>query len=224
MVVPSKCQDIELYNKNESKSKDMKRLFLLSLMFVSTLCLSAQDAALARKVLDKTASIVGRAGGASASFNISNSKIGSKAGTIAIKGIKFHAHTPKAIVWYDGKTQWSYLKLTNEVNISTPTEAKRMSMNPYTFISMYKNGYTLGLNKKGKNYVVHMTAENNKRSVQEVYITIDKHSYTPSLIKMRQGSTWTNIAVSNFQARDLPDSEFSFNAKDFPKADVIDLR
>ena len=199
MVVPSKCQDIELYNKNESKSKDMKRLFLLSLMFVSTLCLSAQDAALARKVMDKTASI-------------------------AIKGVKFHAHTPKAIVWYDGKTQWSYLKLTNEVNISTPTEAKRMSMNPYTFISMYKNGYTLGLNKKGKNYVVHMTAENNKRSVQEVYITIDKHSYTPSLIKMRQGSTWTNIAVSNFQARDLPDSEFSFNAKDFPKADVIDLR
>ena len=55
MVVPSKCQDIELYNKNESKSKDMKRLFLLSLMFVSTLCLSAQDAALARKVLGKTA-------------------------------------------------------------------------------------------------------------------------------------------------------------------------
>ena len=94
----------------------MKKLFLLSLMLISTLCLSAQDAVLARKILDKTAAVVGRAGGASASFNISNAKIGSKAGTIAIKGTKFHARTPKAIVGFDGKTQWSYLKLTNEVN------------------------------------------------------------------------------------------------------------
>lgn len=210
--------------ENESKFKDMKKLFLLSLMLISTLCLSAQDAVLARKILDKTAAVVGRAGGASASFSISNAKIGSKAGTIAIKGTKFHARTPKAIVWFDGKTQWSYLKLTNEVNISTPTEAKRMSMNPYTFITMYKNGYNLGVNKKGKNYVVHMTAENTKRSVQEVYITIDKSSYTPSLIRMRQGNEWTNISVSNFKARDMPDSEFSFNVRDFPKADVIDLR
>ena len=99
-----------------------------------------------------------------------------------------------------------------------------MSMNPYTFITMYKNGYNLGVNKKGKNYVVHMTAENTKRSVQEVYITIDKSSYTPSLIRMRQGNEWTNISVSNFKARDMPDSEFSFNVRDFPKADVIDLR
>lgn len=128
----------------------MKKLCLLSLMLISTLCLSAQDAVLARKILDKTAAVVGRAGGASASFSISNAKIGSKAGTIAIKGTKFHARTPKAIVWFDGKTQWSYLKLTNEVNISTPTEAKRMSMNPYTFITMYKNGYNLGVNKKAR--------------------------------------------------------------------------
>ena len=72
--------------------------------------------------------------------------------------------------------------------------------------------------------MVHMTAENTKRSVQEVYITIDKSSYTPSLIRMRQGNEWTNISVSNFKARDMPDSEFSFNVRDFPKADVIDLR
>jgi Outer membrane lipoprotein carrier protein LolA. len=224
MVVQNKHLSERLNSKNESKMKDMKRLLLLSLMCVCTLCLSAQDAVLARKILDKTASVVGRAGGATASFKISNAKVNSKAGTIAIKGTKFHASTPQAIVWFDGKTQWSYLKTTNEVNISTPTEAKRMSMNPYTFITMYKSGYTLALDKKGKNYVVHMTAENTKRSVQEVYITIDKRSYIPSLIKMRQGNTWTNISVYNFVAKDLADSQFVFNAKDFPKAEVIDLR
>lgn len=202
----------------------MKRFLLFSLLVIASVCIYAQSASEARKVLDKTASVVGRKGGAQANFTASSSKIGSQSGTIAIKGNKFLARTPKAIVWYNGKTQWSYMKMTNEVNISNPTEAKRMSMNPYTFISMYKSGYNLGLTKDGSNYVVHMTAQNKKRSVQEVYITINKRSHTPSKIRMRQGSTWTTITVSNFQAKNQPDSKFVFNSKDFPKADVIDLR
>lgn len=202
----------------------MKKLLFFSLLLFSALCIHAQDAEQAMKELDKTAAIVGRKGGAQANFTASNSKIGTQSGTIAIKGNMFQARTKKAIVWYNGKTQWSYLKLTNEVNISTPTEAKRMSMNPYTFLSMYKNGYTLGLTKDGNNYVIHMTAQNKKRSVQEVYVTINKHSHIPSQVRMRQGDTWTKIAVSNFRAVNQPDSKFTFNSKDFPKADVIDLR
>lgn len=203
----------------------MKKIFLLSLFTLFTVLAPAQTARQAMKVLDKTAAVVGRKGGAEADFTASGSKIGSQSGTIAIKGNMFQARTPKAIVWYNGKTQWSYLKMTNEVNISTPTEAKRMSMNPYTFLSMYKSGYNLSMVSKSGNYVVHMTAQNNKRSVQEVYITINKYSYTPSLIRMRQGANnWTSITVRNFKASNQPNSKFSFNAKDFPKADVIDLR
>lgn len=202
----------------------MKRIFIIAFLSLITICLHAQKTNEARKILDKTASVVGRRGGAQANFTASSPKLGSQSGTIAIKGNMFQARTPKAIVWYNGKTQWSYTKLTNEVNISTPTEAKRMSMNPYTFISMYKNGYALGLTKSGSNYVVHMTAQNKQRSVQEVYITINKHSYYPSQIRMRQGNTWTKITVSNFKAVNQPNSKFTFNAKDFPHADVIDLR
>lgn len=202
----------------------MKKTLLFSLFVLFAAMVSAQSASQAMKVLDKTAAVVGRAGGAQANFSLSSKKLGSQSGTIAIKGNMFQARTKKAIVWYNGKTQWSYLKMTNEVNISTPTEAKRMTMNPYTFISMYKNGYTLSMQKKGGNYIVHMVAQNKKRSVQEAYITISKRSYTPSLVKMRQGSDWTSISVSGFKAVDQPASKFTFNAKDFPKADVIDLR
>lgn len=202
----------------------MKKTLLFSLFVLFAAMVSAQSASQAMKVLDKTAAVVGRAGGAQANFSLSSKKLGSQSGTIAIKGNMFQARTKKAIVWYNGKTQWSYLKMTNEVNISTPTEAKRMSMNPYTFISMYKNGYTLSMEKKGGNYIVHMVAQNKKRSVQEAYITISKRSYTPSLVKMRQGNDWSSISVSGFKAVDQPNSKFTFNAKDFPKADVIDLR
>jgi len=201
-----------------------KKNILLGLLLLVSVCVSAQSSAQAMKVLNKTASVVGRKGGAQANFNISGKKIGAQSGTIAIKGNKFQARTRKAIVWYNGKTQWSYLKMTNEVNVSNPNEAKRMSMNPYTFISMYKNGYNLSMTKSGSSYVVHMVAQNKKRSVQEAYITINKRTYTPSLVKMRQGNDWTYISVNNFRAVNQPDSKFTFNAKDFPKADIIDLR
>lgn len=206
----------------------MKKTLLLGLLAMFTLVLSAQNSSQATSqamsILDKTAAVVGRKGGAQANFVISSAKLGSQSGTIAIKGNMFHARTAKAVVWYNGKTQWSYLKLTNEVNISTPTEAKRMSMNPYTFLSMYKNGYDISMTKSGSNYIVHMTAQNKKRSVQEAYITISKKSYTPSAVKMRQGNDWTTISISGFKATNQPDSKFSFNSKDFPKAEIIDLR
>lgn len=202
----------------------MKRTTLLSLLLLICVCVSASNRSQAMWVLNKTAAVVGRRGGAQANFKISNSRIGNQSGTIAIKGNMFQARTPKAIIWYNGRTQWSYLKMTNEVSISTPTEAKRMSMNPYTFLSMYKRGYNLSMTKKGRNYVVHMVAQNKRRSVQEVYITINKRSYTPSVVKMRQGRTWTTIYVSGFRAVNQPNSKFTFRSKDFPKADVIDLR
>lgn len=41
---------------------------------------------------------------------------------------------------------------------------------------------------------------------------------------MRQGKTWSTIKVSNFKARSIPNSSFAFNAKEFPSAEVIDLR
>ncbi|MGI6243080.1 MAG: LolA-like putative outer membrane lipoprotein chaperone [Prevotella sp.] len=202
----------------------MKKTVLITLMVLVTLCAGAQNAAQARRVLDKTAAIVGNKGGASANFKISNSKMGSTSGSISIKGNKFHARTNQAIVWFNGKTQWSYLKSTNEVNITTPTEAQRMRMNPYTFITMYKNGYNLGMTSKGANYQVHMTAQNKQRTVQEIYLTINKRTYKPTTVKMREGGIWTTITISNFQAKKMSDSQFTFKAKDFPTAEVIDLR
>jgi outer membrane lipoprotein-sorting protein len=201
----------------------MRKTLLLNMLLLFCMGVFAQNRQQAMKVLNKTAAVVGRKGGAQANFTVSGKKTGTQTGTIAIKGNMFQARTKKAIIWYNGKTQWSYLKMTNEVNISTPNEAKRMSMNPYTFISMYKNGYNLSMTTKGGNYVVHMVAQNKKRSVPEAYITISK-SYKPSVVRMRQGNDWTTIYVNNFVAKNQPNSKFSFNAKDFPKADVIDLR
>ena len=199
----------------------MKKMILFAFMTLMSLGTFAQTA---QQVLNKTAKIIGNKGGASANFSLSSTKYGSTSGTIAIKGNKFNAHTPQATVWYNGKTQWTYMKNTNEVNVSNPTQAQQMSMNPYTFINIYKTGYNYSLKNAGSNYEVHLIAQNKRRTVQELIITINKKTYVPSVIKMRQGSSWSTIKVSNFRAKNVSNSTFVFNSKDFPKAEIVDLR
>lgn len=202
----------------------MKKIVLICFMSLFAMFTWAQTANEAKKVLDKTASVVGRKGGASASFKVSSTKYGNTSGTISIKGNKFHAKTPQAIVWFDGKTQWTYMNSTEEVNIITPNEAQQAAMNPYQFINLYKSGFDMSMKTVSGYYQVHLTAQNKKRSVQEMYININKKTYIPSQVKMRQGSSWTTIDISNFKASNQPNSQFTFKAKDFPKAEVIDLR
>ena len=203
----------------------MRRICFILTTMVMLVCITsnAQTATQARKVLDKTAALVGRKGGASASFTLKSTKYGNPSGTISIKGNKFRTITPQAKVWYDGKTQWSFVKQTGEVNISTPNEAQQMSMNPYKFITMYKNGYNLSMKNSGGNHVVHLVATNKQRSVQELYITISSN-YQPKTIKMRQGNVWTTITITNFSAKNQDDAIFRFPAKEFKGYEVIDLR
>ena len=200
----------------------MKKLSLVFMLMLMSISIYAQNAAQARKILDKTAAVIGRKGGASANFTVSG-KYGNSSGTISIKGNKFNARTPQAVVWYDGKTQWTYMKKSQEVNISTPTEAQQLSMNPYKFINIYKNGFKLGVKNVSGGWQVHLYATNQKRTIKEMYVTIGKNYY-PKTIKMRQSNGWTTINVSNFKPKNLSDSMFRFNAKDYPHAEVIDLR
>ena len=204
---------------------------LLSILLVAAMAvvssvqsMAQSNTAQARAILDKTSKVIGHKSGVSASFTLNNPTTGNVSGTIAVKGGKFNARTPQAIVWFNGKTQWTYMKKTQEVNVTTPTQAQQMSMNPYTFINLYKTGYNMTLTQNAQSYEVHLTAQNKKRTVQELYISINKKSYVPSRIKMRQNSTWSTITVSNFKAKNQPNSVFTFNQKDFPQAEVIDLR
>jgi outer membrane lipoprotein-sorting protein len=202
----------------------MKKSFIITLLLalVSTLSFG-QNASQARSILDKAASVIGRKGGATANFSISG-KYGNSSGTIAIKGNKFRATTPDAIVWYDGKTEWTYIKKNEEVNVSTPTEAQQQAMNPYKFITIYKNGFNLSMTSTASDHNIHLVAQNQSRTIKEMYIIVDKRTNLPKQVKMRQQNGWSTINISNFKAVNQSDATFRFNSKDLPHAEVIDLR
>jgi outer membrane lipoprotein-sorting protein len=159
-----------------------------------------------------------------ADFTMSSAQYGSASGVISIKDNMFHATTDVAAMWFDGKTQWTYMKKNDEVNVTNPTEAQLQAINPYNFINMYKKGYKSTMRKTANSYVVHLTADSKAKKVQELFITVDSKSYAPTQVKMLQGKSWITFDVSNLKAQQLSDAMFRFNAKDFPTAEVIDLR
>ena len=199
---------------------------ILSFIIFATLLIvpcNAQNAQQARNTLDKMSKIIGRGGGASGSFTMSNGA-GNVSGTIFVKGNKFHARTSETIVWYNGKTQWTYMKKNEEVNISTPTQAQQQSMNPYAFINIYKSGYALSMKAKGNNNEIHLVAQNKKNSIQELYITANKRTCIPTIIKMKHSNKWITISIRNFSAKNISNTIFTFNPKEYPSAEIIDLR
>ena len=198
----------------------MKKIcFLILAALISTVSMAQT----AKSVLDKAAANITVKEGVKANFRMTGG-IGFASGTILIKGKKFHATTPKAIVWFDGKTKRTYMKDNEEANVSNPTEAQLQAINPYNFINLYKNGYTSTLNTTGNAYVVHLTSTAKDKKIKELFVTIDKKSYHPTQVKLLQGKSWTIFDISDLSKSEIADSQFRFNAKDFPKAEVIDLR
>ena len=197
-----------------------KIIFALSLMMAC----ATTFAQTAKEVLDKTASAVSNPNGISADFKMTGG-MGNVNGTIAVKGKKLQATTPLATIWFDGKTMWTYMKKNEEVNVTTPNDAQLQQINPYNFINLYKKGYDITMSQSAAAYTVHLTAQaGNSNKIKELFITVNKKSYHPSQVKMLQGTKWTTFDISNLKAQKLADTMFTFNAKDFPSAEVIDLR
>ena len=191
-------------------------------LLMALFALLPASAQTAKEVLDKCAATVSVKQGAQASFTIKGDNMNTS-GTLAIKGRKFHATTPQAIVWFDGKTQWTYVKKNDEVNVANPSESELSAINPYNFIYMYKNGYSYTMEKKNGHFIVHLTAT-GKKNISEMYITISQKTFVPSQIRMKQQKGWTTIDIRNFKKSGLSDAAFRFNSKDYPTAEVIDLR
>ncbi len=198
----------------------MKRIGIIMVAALMSMGSFAQSA---KAVLDKAAGTITAQSGVKANFKMTTAN-GCTSGTIAIKGKKFYATTPQAKVWFDGKTQWTYLKNNDEVNVSNPTEAQLQAINPYNFINLYKRGYTYTMNTAGNDYVIHLMASNANNKIKELFISVNKKSYQPKQVKMLQGKKWTTFDINSIKKENIPDSQFRFNAKDFPKAEVIDLR
>lgn len=210
---------------------NIKHIFLILLCACTLLPAQAQKA---QDILDKTAGKLKNSGGIEAVFEATafkgTTETGSAGGTIKVKGNKFKIESNSLTTWFDGKTQWTLLAGSDEVNVSTPTAAELQAINPYSFINIYKKGYTATLAKasyEGKSvHEVRLVATSKKSSMQKILLTIDPTTLMPLSVRFKNAKgDWTRIRVRSIKTgRKFADAAFTFDAKQHPGIEIIDLR
>lgn len=211
-----------------------KRLTLL--MLLSTICITFAQGQNARTILDKAADNYYNSNGAIVKFSldtkdISSNTIFSQDGTAYMKGDKFKIEIPDAITWFDGNTQWTYIKGTDEVNVTNPSGAELQAISPSVLFSIYKKGYDLNYkgerNRKGKTVLeVEMIANTKGAALNKIVVEIEKANNNFSRIILTDTNNMENTLTINSYKSDqkLNDNTFSFNKSEYPEVEIIDLR
>lgn len=201
----------------------MNRIYTLFVLLMLTLSVSAQQDAKAKAILDKTFDTYNKSGGISITFG------GSQNGTLLLKGKKFQLSTSDVTTWFDGQTQWSYLKQNEEVNISTPTPEELRAINPYTWLSLYKQGFNYRYSgvktQNGKQGNEIVLTPQTKQDIQSITLLISS-DYEPIYIGILSAEGQKQeFIVRSYQTRlQLGDETFRFEKKKYPEAEIIDMR
>ena len=207
----------------------MKRrnVFLLSLLCFLFLCpriLQAQSDAKAREILDKTAAAFRQAQAVSITFG------GTQEGTLLLKGNKFHLNTGDVETWFDGKTQWSYLRQNEEVNVSPPTPEELQSINPYVLLDHYSQHYNSRYSgvrthsgKQGQEVI--LTPRASQQDIRSICFVVNNR-YEPLYIRIDlKNGQQQEILIRTYRAlQTASDKEFTFDSKKYPDAEIIDMR
>ena len=182
----------------------------------------------ARDILQRAAETFLRSGGVSASFAI-HSPEGNSTGFIRLKGEKFVLEAGGMTTWFDGHTQWTYLPESDEVNISVPTDEELQTLNPYAWLSLYDRGYDVKLlpAESSAQYKVEMVARSAEAQVSRVMLWLERSGLQPVKFALTlSGSVEpTVITVRDYRTEQAyPDALFTFDPREYPTAEVIDLR
>lgn len=201
----------------------MKKLLTSWILALLPFCISAQNAAEAAEVLDKALAELSDDSGIRTDFE------GTEKGFLLMKGEKFYLNNGNIQIWYDGKTQWSYVAENEEVNISNPTVEEIQAINPYLILMRYKTDFNYAYKGKQKrngvdgHEIVLTPKDAGNRELIRLFIS---KRHQPLALKIEQnGETISEINVTNYQTNQkLVNEMFHFNRSHYPNVEIIDLR
>lgn len=215
--------------------KKLLGIFALGMLSL-TYNASAQTDAKAKAVLDNVTKKVNSLKTIKANFSLNlasaNGKTKqSKSGTFYMKGSKYHISIQGQEIICDNKTVWTYIKESNEVQISNYNPSEQ-TISPNKLITNfydkeYKYKYA-GTRKSGNQQcdVVELTPVAAGKQFSKVEILVDKTSSTIAggSITEKNGNKY-NYTISNFTGNaPLEDKFFTFDPAAYKGVEVVDLR
>lgn len=152
-------------------------------------------------------------------------------GDATVKGTKFRLKMAGQEIFNDGKLMATYIKETNEVNLQDFDPSAGGDLDPTRIYSAYKKGFKYAFLQEKKEgaqtyEVVELTSTGKSSQVDKVQIQVNKADKSINSWKIFQkNGQKVTYKVEQFQPDvAVADTYFTFNAKQFPGVEVVDLR
>ena len=153
-------------------------------------------------------------------------------GRLLIEGKKFCFLTDEMKIWYDGTTQWT-LQIDDdysELYINEPTPEEQQSINPYLLLGSYQEHFTAtdGGEKTFNgmpHHLVTLKANDDQQELSQLSLYLDSEG-TPAVLTL----TFPDERKYKIEVRSLrngltfPQHTFTYQPKDYPADEVIDMR
>lgn len=214
----------------------MKHLFIACAVVFSMIATNtyAQDAK-AKGILESVSKKVNSLKSLKANFALKlaggNGKVReTKKGTFLMKGQKYRVTLQGQEIICDGKTVWTYMKDGNEVQVSNynPSEQTISPTKLFTnfYDKEYKYRYVGARTVSGKACdVVEMVPINKAKQFSKVELAVDKGSTIVGGNVFEKNGNQYQYEVSGYTPNaPVTDAQFSFNPKEHPGVEVVDLR
>ncbi len=208
-----------------------KLIYCLTLFFTISAGLPAQNNAQAEKMIaDFIKSVEKNAIQTNFIMNITDqngSITQTLSGVFTMKNDKFSLKTDDVNVFFNGKTQWTYLPSNNEVSITEPTEEELAEVNPVLILKEYRNKCNISLsadNKSNDNYLIEMTPR-VVTDFKKILVRVNKT--TKNLVSLHlEGKEFSVVMnFSNFrQGLNISDNTFVFDKSKYKDVFINDLR
>ncbi len=149
-------------------------------------------------------------------------------GTIAIRGNDYRLKFMGIEQIRDGKKLYTILKADEEVQVTDYTEQDDEGMTPSSILNLYKKGYSFKLGKTykkdGKDIQDVELKPTASEEIEKIIVSIEKISKKiVSLKQWGKNGTTTTFVITSFEPnKDVPNSYFKFNKKDYPGYYIAD--
>ncbi len=218
-----------------------KRLPIFVLFFISIIS-NAQNKGLgkndpeAKKILDAVSTKFKSYKAVQATFsvqseNAAGKSIGSKTGTVIMKGNKYKISVTGQDIYCDGNSVSTYDKASNEITITKVDPSANTITPQKLFTNFYDQDFLYKLNgdkvEGGKNLKeIELTPTDKGKPFFKVLLYIDAVANTIIKTKLfeKAGNKFTYAVKSINGTVKITDNQFGLDTKKYPGVEVVDLR
>ena len=221
------------------KSNKMNKLITsFALLLMSIVTIYAQPKGMgnndpeAKKILDAVSAKFKTFKAVQAKFslkieNAAGKNLGTKTGTVYMKGTKYRVSVTGQDIFCDGSNVWTYDKSSNEVTISKLDPTNNTITPQKLFTNFYDKDFLYKLNGEVKGIQeVELTPIDKTKPFHKVLVSINKATQTIKTTKVfeKTGNRYTYSVSSMNTTSAVTDAQFVFDAKKYPDVEVVDLR